>query len=164
MLKAPQSRQGRKMLFNPTDVREKVKGPIGLEHHLSWELDESAQNSALSQSASFMLSEAIRGLMVGYVAASRELLGKAKIWLEQAIETGEKPGYYFHGGTEAQRHGELALCNWFLTGEHDQQNMDRFLEWKQVYYSEDGKDKVDVSLGIVSYIDSLDYEATRPLA
>jgi len=90
MLKAPQSRQGRKMLFNPYQVRGKLDEPIcGLDYYWSKDIEDSSQKSALSRTASFMLDEAVRCQLVGYGAASRELLEKAKLWYDRAEETKE---------------------------------------------------------------------------
>jgi ribosomal protein L30/L7E len=105
-----------------------------------------------------MLNTAVHCILVRFDDEARELLRKVKEWLEYAIGIREVPGNYFHGGTEATRHKELALCNWLLSDCHDRENLAASVHWRDIYFAEDTRPiKADVAPTLPLYLDAGKY-------
>ena len=105
--------------FDPDTSREMLLGPVGIRYYLSADFDSLRTDRALGGSADGALLKAIECVLVAFDEPAVWLLEKAKGWLEAAIAMDERPNRYDRNFTEAQRHEDLAQCNWLLTGVHD---------------------------------------------
>jgi len=163
MLKTLPSRQDAKVLFNPHKTREHLDAIYGVPLHRSRNIEEVAEINALGSHASSMISSAIRCILVGYDDVGHELLAKSKLWAEEAIKKDEPQAQDIPPGEDFIIHEELALCNWLLSGKHDEENSRAGVRNSSLYYSGCKKDKVSIALAISAYIDAFAYEATLEL-
>ena len=144
-------------MFDVTKAREQLHGPIGTRYYLDQVLEDVAALNGVTGTSDGMLGQGTRCLLVGYDDAGRELLAKTIEWLQFAISHQEVPRHYFHGGTEASRYENLALCNWLLHDRHDQESLARAVHWQNVYYEESGIDKQGLSIALPTYVDAGEY-------
>lgn len=150
-------------VFNIERERELLRGPVGFAHYLGWSFEESVCDRSLSQSGTMLLGMAVNCVLVGFDNEARELLRKAKEWLENAIGSQERPRQYFPGGTEALRHQDLALCNWLLNDMDDRENLDAAVRNKELYYGTEKQDRISISIILPVYIDAGRYEQALSL-
>ncbi len=148
--------------FNVDSRRQRLLNPIGgYEWSLSRNMTESKAVGGLSGSADFCLIDAVTCLLVGLDEPAKRLLRRAVEWVQIAIESNERPQHYFPGATEAGCFQTLAQCNWLLHGQHDINSLQRFVENKDRYLnSQKRKDKIGISLGILTYVNAGAFERT----
>jgi hypothetical protein len=145
--------------FVPAKIKQQIFGPVGINYYRAKLLHETAEKRAVANVADGMLSEAIRCILVDLDNEARELLRKAKEWLEYAIGANEKPPRdYYHGGTEAIRHENLALCNWLLSDLHDQEDLYSAVRNHEIFDAESRLLKASAAIVLPVYIDSARYE------
>jgi hypothetical protein len=141
--------------FNADKVRQQIFGPVGVKYYRAKSLGVAAERRNIAVVADGMLSEAIRCLLVEYDNEARELLRISKEWLEFAIGIKEKPpNSYFHGGTEASRHENLALCNWLLKDSHDSVNLDAAVRNEELYQCQNKLSKTSIEMSLRLFIDA----------
>ena len=141
---------------------DKVPGAVrvvpstGYKWALIFSTEEFRTEGGLASGARFYLNKAVGCILVGYDEPAQLLFERASEWLQIAINEDERPKSYGPGSTEAQRHLDLALCNWLLNGEHDDENfhnyvnhMDRFLETSKL-----GRNKTEISLLLPHHVDA----------
>ena len=148
------------MTFQPMSVRkELLNDALGIRRSLRQDRQEAQSIHALQSHASFYLIDAIRCFLVGLFDDGRALATKARDWLELAIEQGEIPRHYFHGGTESRRHEELAQCNWLLESRKDRHNVLEAVRWRDVYLNERSDwDDTEIQLTLPLYLEAQAYE------
>lgn len=150
--------------FNPLQERKYLDETVGIQRYRMKNRDEEEAYHAVGRTASSMLTKGIECLLVGYRNAAKELLSKAKEWLEYAIETNEHPKGYERHSTEARRHLELALCNWLLYGVHDVENLTTTIEHNESYNTHHPDfDKTETSYLLSEYIDARAYKKALAL-
>jgi hypothetical protein len=140
--------------FDLDAVRSQLDGVIGYKYYLDLCVNEATKQNALSGTADAMIGQSIRCILVGYDEQGCQLLSKANDWLIQAIDANEKPRRYFRGGTESQRHSNLALCSWLLKNDHDVENLQEAVRWEEMQYSEQSIDSKSVALSLSLYLDA----------
>lgn len=144
--------------FDLDSVRSQLNGVIGYQYYLDLCISEATKQNALSGTADAMIGVSIRCFLVGYDEQGCQLLSKANDWLIQAIQANEKPRRYFRGGTESQRHSNLALCSWLLKNDHDEENLQETIRWEEIQYSEQRIDSKSVALSLSLYLDAHQFE------
>src|ERR1700677_4128185 len=146
--------------FDPANARGILDGDVGYRWTLNRDFVDAKKVGGLSGSAQACLNMAIECFLVGYDDPAMQLLKRAFDWLTAAIKGQERPRAYGENGTEAQRHLDLAMCNWLLHNVHDVQNLKRFVEYEDRFLigSKIGRDKTNVSITLVSYVDAGAYE------
>lgn len=142
-------------VFDPQTEKEHLLEIYGIQRSRSQSLEAASSKGAVTSTVRGILYDAMRCVIVGFDYEARELLGKAVEWLGYAIEAGEKP--YFQYGTEALRHENLAICNWLLTNEHDQRNLNEAVRYEELYENSTKPDKVAASIVLPVYIDARHY-------
>jgi hypothetical protein len=103
--------------------RDLLTSPVGYPMLLEEDLEEARAKHVLTNYADAMLNAAVRCLLVGLDAPGEQLLVKAASWLQLAIESSEKQYDHNPDRNEANRFGDLALCNWLLHNKHDRDNL-----------------------------------------
>ncbi|HEY2586222.1 MAG TPA: hypothetical protein VGI81_10710 [Tepidisphaeraceae bacterium] len=146
--------------FNPTQSREALDGDVGYRWTLSRNFEEARNMRGLASSAGAFLNMAVKCLLVGYDDAASQLSKRAFEWLTVAIKEKERPRAYGEYGTEAQWHRDLAMCNWLLHAVHDVENLKRYVEYEDRFLmgSKIGRDKTNVSLALLGYVDAGAYQ------
>ena len=148
------------MDFKLSIQKEMLLDPVGgFDWHLQADFDDAKADCGVGSSARAFLGEAILCSLVGFEDPARRLFEKSSEWIRAAIEMNERPERYFPGGTEADRFRTQSLCNWFLTNKHDAESLQKFVQHNDVYLnSQVKKDKVGVSLALVTYLDARAFE------
>ncbi len=148
--------------FNPEFSRERLLDPIGgYEWSLQSDMEGAKHVGGIGPTADSNSNIAAECLFVGFDEPAKRLLRRAVEWVQIAIESNERPQHYFPGATEAGRFQTLAQCNWLLHGQHDINALQRFVENKDRYLnSQKRKDKIGVSLGILTYVNAGAFERT----
>lgn len=150
-------------VFDLTEERMLLDGDTGYEWALARTFEEVENKKALTHVANANLVRAIRCILVGYDEPSDRLVRRAQDWLTTAAQKDEQT-HRFPIAHKAQRHFDLALCTWLLRGERDKRNLDLFVEIKNEHYASQGDlDKVDVSFGVVNFLDAGDDRSTLAL-
>lgn len=103
-----------------------------------------------------MIREGVRCYLVGLDDPARQLLSKARDWLQEAIRTHELPESHDPDGYRSQLYRDLALCNWLLDSRHDAENLARSLRHREQFLGRTG-------LKEFPYLDYLDAEEYGPL-
>lgn len=142
--------------IDPVAWRELLDGPTGSGWMLARSFEHVRSVGGLASSADAYLNEAIRCILVGYGDQAQALLQRAFEWLTAAICDDERPRVYAPGGTESQRHLNLALCNWLLKGEHDAENFAGFVRYREQFLdgSKLATNKSEIGLTLPSYVDA----------
>ena len=153
------------MTFEPRRDREQLlNATFGIHNSLCEDFHEVQSRHALQGHASSYLNDAIRCFLVGLFDEGRALAVKARDWLQAAIEQGEIPNYYFHGGTESRRYDELAQCNWLLRSQHDADNLAASVRWRDVYLTEDDDwTNTEIQLTLPLYLEAQAYERVNEI-
>jgi hypothetical protein len=149
--------------FDPEQVRLQLRGPVGIDYYRPKQLQEVANDRSLSGTSDGILITGIRCILVGFDTDARELLRKAKQWLEHAIEAEEQPRHYFRYGTEATRHENLALCNWLLDDLDDRDNLDAGINFGALYNAEYPTSKEAAAIELPVYVDARRYDEALAL-
>lgn len=146
--------------FDPLLIREMLDGGTGYRFFLNFDLNETKRNGGLASAASAYLNLAVKCVLVGRDAAAEQLLIRAFDWLTIAITEHERPRAYGVDGTEAERYLSLAMCNWLLNSMHDIEDLNRFVEHEDRFLigSKIGRDKSNVSLTLIGYVDAGAYQ------
>jgi len=146
--------------FDPANARGILDGDVGYRWTLNRDFVDAKTVGGLSGSAHAFLNMAVECFLVGYDDPATQLLKRAFDWLTMAIKDQEKPRAYGANGTEAQRYRDLAMCSWLLHNVHDVENLKRFVEYEDRFLigSKIGRDKTNVSLTLVGYVDAGAYE------
>jgi hypothetical protein len=168
--------------FNPSSSRKLLEGDCGYRFDLAADINQAAVVGGRGNSADAFLGTAIHCLLVGLDGPAARLLHKVEEWVSAAIADREVPRRYFEhlrnepyilDGAVAHCYQTLALCDWLRNGEHDAESFHQFVEHEERFLagSPAGKDKVNVSLTLPTYVDARAYEkavqrfaATRGLA
>jgi len=147
--------------FNPTRLRERLVSSTGYEWSLQSSFSQAKEVGGLGSAADAHLAKAIQCFLVGFDEPAERLLKQATEWVQIAIESDERPQRYFPGATEAARFQTLALCNWFRFNRHDAESLRHFLEHEDRYLNSlSRKDKIGVSLILLTYVNSGAFERT----
>lgn len=143
-------------MFNPADQRRRLDSDTGYRWALSLGFEETRSVGGLASSADADLNMAIRCVLVGYDEAAQELMNRAHHWLSVAIQENERPRAYAIGGTEAQRHLNLALCNWLLYGRQDEENFRLHVQFYEQFLerTRNCRNKSEISLALPHYLDA----------
>jgi hypothetical protein len=149
--------------FEPENVKRQLLSETGVEYFLARSLDDAAASRALTRGADMRIVEGVRCVLVDFNDEARELLYKAKEWLEHAIATEEKPRHYFRYGTEAGRHENLALCNWLLSDLDDHENLNAAVSFGALYNADNPPNKEAVAIELPVYIDARCYDEALAL-
>jgi hypothetical protein len=146
-------------MFDPAHERRLLDGDVGYRLNLGSDFGKSKSVGGLASSAHANLNTAVQCLLVGYDDVAEQLLKRACDWLTVAINEQEKPHAYAANGTEAQRQRDLAMCNWLLKNVHDAECLNQFVEYEDRFLlgSKIGRDKTNVSLTLVGYLDAREY-------
>jgi hypothetical protein len=143
--------------FDPQECRKRLHNDVG---GYAWTLRRSvekiASDSALGSYASFDLEMAIECLLVRYDRPALQLLNRARSWLMLAFANNERPNVYSKGGTEAHWHLDLALCNWLLGNQHDEENFRLYVQNEEYHLSNThlAQDKREISFVLPHYVDA----------
>lgn len=142
--------------FDPLQVRRVLDGGTGYRFFLNFDFNETKSNGGLASVASAYLNMAVACILVGYDGAARQLLVHSFDWLTIAIREDERPPAYGAEGTEAERHLNLAMCNWLLNATHDIESLWKFVEHEDRFLinSKIGRDRTNVSLTLIGYVDA----------
>lgn len=147
--------------FDPLRTREQLLGSTGFEWSLQRNFAQTKVDGGLAGTAVSRLAEVIQCLLVGFDEPAQRLLKMAAEWVQAAIDCNERPQRYFPDATEASRYETLALCNWLISNHHDTESLQHFVEYDDRYFDRQArKDKVDVFLTLVAYIDAGAFERT----
>jgi hypothetical protein len=152
-----------KVTFDPAEERRILDGDTGYEWALARTFEEVYAKNALTHVAHANLTDAIQCILVSYDEPADRLARRAQEWLTIAVQQDEQT-QRFPIAHKAQRHFDLALCAWLLRGECDEDNLRIFVETKNEHYASQGDlDRVDVSFGVVNFLDVGDHRATLDL-
>jgi len=143
--------------FDPDTSREMLLGPVGIRYYLSADFDSLRTDRALGGSADGALLKAIECVLVAFDEPAVWLLEKAKGWLEAAIAMDERPNRYDRNFTEAQRHEDVAQCNWLLTGVHDAENHRRAIAFQDSYRGDTAWDEQDIDCCLADYYEAREH-------
>ncbi len=116
-------------VFDSSDARRRLDGDLGLRRSLARSYEENASANVLGHIAECDIDTAIECFLVGYDQPAELLLIRAREWLKLAIKKGEKPHDYVQNSTEANRHFNLAMCNWLLLDAEDEENAQAYLAY-----------------------------------
>jgi hypothetical protein len=146
--------------FDPINQRRVLLDVCGFSSDLRHDFEQAKSVGGLATSAHAFLGTATKCTLVGLYKPAIQLLQKASIWLRHAISHNERPQRYFLDGTEAQRFHDLAICNWLLHGQHDEQNLDQFVRHEDIYLNNSGawRDRVNMSLTLPGYVNAGAYQ------
>ena len=145
------------MTFDMASLRKGLDEYIILSSQQS-SYAEALQNKSLDGVGNGILECCLRCMLVGNFVTAHELLPKARQFLRGAIEHGEVPRYYFHGGTESGRLNALAMCNWFIDARHDDDSLKQAVRWKELWFAEKGDTHSrEVQLSLAQYLDAGEY-------
>ena len=144
--------------FDPDNLRKHLVDLIVASSRridLSW----AVENRALEGCGVSILDCCLQCFLVGLFDFGNELLPKAQEFFRAAVDSGEIPRRYQHGGTEQIRFKNFALCNWLLNGRNDLQHLKESVRWAEVGFAEHGDDDApDVQLSLAPYLEAEEYE------
>lgn len=150
------------MTFSPKILRDNlVEWKIQSMRNAT--LSASREDLALDGCGSEMLRSGTICFLIGFVEVGVEYLEKGREFLRTAIAENELPRGYYHGGTEAHRLRDLALCNWFLDRHDDLESLGEAVDGYEVYFLERAAKKLKLSkpgmqFALPTYLDSQEYE------
>lgn len=146
-------------------------GDCGIAFDLGEDISLAKDVGGRGSSAHAFLGTAIRCMLNGLDEPAIQLLEKAQKWVSAALAENEVPKRFLNDerysldGDAAFRYQTLAMTNWLLNGQHDTENFRRFVESKDRFLmsSAAGKDKVNVSLALPTYVDAGAYQRALEL-
>jgi hypothetical protein len=146
------------MKFDPTRIERSLR-EVMIEFCREIDFPKTLEDHSLGGYGQEMLTTATECLLVGIYDVGRELLLKARTFLQAACERHEIPRVYGKGFTESERMSEFALCLWLMHGRHDEKSWNEAAEWRDVWFEESPNDgKRDIQLALTEYLDAGQYE------
>jgi hypothetical protein len=148
--------------FDPIEERHSLLGDCGYDFDLTRDIGEAKGVGGRGSSSDAFLGAAIRCMLNGLREPASQLLRKSEKWVTAALDEDEIPRRYLHDeryspdGEAALRYRTLALCGWLLHDQHDTESFRRFVECEDGFFGKSpaGKDKVNVSLALPTYVDA----------
>jgi hypothetical protein len=139
--------------------RAMLTSPVGYPMLLEEDLEEARAEHVLTNYADAMLKAAVRCLLVGLDEPGEQLLVKTASWLQLAIESSEKQYDHNPDRKEADRFGDLALCNWLLENRHDRENLHQAVVHQERYLAGVGEEDLVAALSkaFLIYLDAGEY-------
>ena len=148
-------------IFDPANHRLRLTGDTGYEWVLSLPFEKAGDVGGLASNADADINMAVRCILVGYREPARALLARAHEWLSIAIRDNERPRPLgAPGGAEAERHHNLALCNWLITGKHDIENFSLSIGYFEQFLNGSPRvatNKMQIDLSMAHYVDAKAY-------
>jgi hypothetical protein len=147
--------------FDPQECRRRLDNDIGgYAWALRHSVEQTASEGGLASSASADLDIAIKCILVRYDGPALQLLNRVRDWLMLAFANNERPYVYSKGGTEAHWHLDLALCNWLLGNQHDEENFRLYVQNEEYHlgHTHLAQDKREISLVLPHYVDAGAYQ------
>jgi hypothetical protein len=142
------------MEFDPKTCRRNLK-TLGLKIEYEISVEKAAEQTALGSWGVSMLDTAMECFLVGFFSDAKELIAKAKHFLQLANLRKEQSqvevGSVFHG---------LALSNWFLNRETDLDSLRLCVDLKEAWFAAQRQkpDKVNVQLSLLPYLEADSYQ------
>lgn len=155
--------------FDPAQKREILLRNSGIKLVLSADIEQSRSVGGVGNSAWAFLRTAVACLLVSLNEAAEQVLEQSRRWVLESIATNERPpdnppgatAMYFPGGSEAMRFKTLALCNWLIENQHDQDSLEQSIE-NEMRYLEDNpshaRDGVNLGLTLPTFLDARAFE------
>ena len=142
--------------FDPIALRSRLDSNIGYRWSLNKTFEEMQADGALSSWADSDILTAVKCILVGYDAPAKALLARAAEWLAVAIAEEEVRRLFPEPWGKAQRHHDLAFCNWLLSGRHDSENLALCMAYRVEYFAQPKPrpDKGDVGFASPEYVNA----------
>ena len=141
--------------FDPTELKAQLQGDLGYSFDLASPFAEAERVGGLASSAHAFMNTGIACFLVGLDAPAQQVLQKARVWLELAIEKEERPQRYFPDATEALRFSDHAVLTWLLESEPSPTSLERCIEFRDRFWDRTGpRDPEEVSLSLLDYVEA----------